>query len=80
MTAELGTGMVRVLLVDPGTNVAHLTIACPTHARSVVERSGRNHRFRLSPISETHRRCDICVASHAKATVADWPLEPEYDL
>lgn len=68
-------GMVRVMLTDPGTNVVHLSVACPTHARSIVQRSGRNHRFQLSLIGETGRRCDLCVADHARSTVADWPIE-----
>lgn len=73
-------GMVRVLLTDPGTNVVHLSVACPTHARTIVERAGRNHRFQLSPISETDRRCDVCVAAHAASSVKDWPLGDERDL
>lgn len=66
--------MVRVVLTDPDTNVVHLSVACPTHARDIVTRSGANHRFQLSPITSTDRRCDMCVAAHAADSVADWPL------
>lgn len=69
-------GMVRVMLTDPGTNVVHLSVACPTHARTIVERSGRNHRFQLSPISATDRRCDVCVAGGLRAGPLDFgPLD-----
>lgn len=67
-------GMVRVVLTDPDSNVVHLSVACPNHARSIVERAGRNHRFQLSPIGETGRPCDSCLAAHAADSVADWPI------
>ncbi len=63
MSAE---GMIRVVITEPDSNVVHLTVACPTHARAIVMRSGSNHRFMLSPIHETDRRCDQCVSR-------EWP-------
>lgn len=72
--------LIRVLITEPDTNLAHLTIACPTHARDIVHRSGRQHRFVLSPARDTERPCDHCVAAHAKSTVADWPLGTDHEL